>query len=65
MPSPARKGETKRTFGAMLTPAQAQPYLAKEIKAALDDLECGKDFYRAYTPKVEAITQRIAEEFGS
>ncbi|MFD1545011.1 hypothetical protein [Nonomuraea guangzhouensis] len=64
VPSPPKKGETKRTFGATLTPAQAKPYLAKEIKAALDDLECGKDFYRVYTPKVEAIAQKVAEEYA-
>ncbi|MBN6054250.1 hypothetical protein JYK22_20075, partial [Nonomuraea sp. RK-328] len=65
VPPPTKKGEIKRTFGAKLTPAEAKPYLAKEIKAALDDLECGKDFYRVYTPKSEAIDQRVAEEFGS
>ncbi|MEV1239772.1 hypothetical protein ACIBO2_39435 [Nonomuraea sp. NPDC050022] len=65
VPSPPKKGGVKRTFGATLTPAQAKPYLAKEVKAALDDLECGKDFYRVYTPKSEAIEQKIDEEFGS
>ncbi|WP_188197328.1 hypothetical protein [Nonomuraea sp. SYSU D8015] len=65
VPSPPKKGETRRTFGAKLTPAEAKPYLDKEIKAALDDLECGKDFYRVYTPKSEAIDQRVTEEFGS
>jgi hypothetical protein len=63
VPSPPKKGEVKRTFGATLTPAQAKPYLDKEIKAALDDLECGKDFYRVYTPKAEAIDQKVAAEF--
>ncbi|MEU7828145.1 hypothetical protein [Nonomuraea sp. NPDC049129] len=65
VPSPPKKGEVKRSFGATLTPAQAQPYLAKEVKAALDDLECGKDFYRVYTPKSEAIYQKVDQEFGS
>ncbi|MEV6031064.1 hypothetical protein AB0L65_07930 [Nonomuraea sp. NPDC052116] len=65
VPSPSKKGEIGRTFGARLTAAEAKPYLDKEIKAALDDLECGKDFYRVYTPKSEAIDQKIAEEFGS
>ncbi|NUW37679.1 hypothetical protein HTZ77_40685 [Nonomuraea sp. SMC257] len=65
VPSPAKKGEPVRRFGARLTPAQAKPYLAKEVKAALDDLECGKDFYRVYTPKAEAVDAKIAEEYGS
>ncbi|MEV0197186.1 hypothetical protein [Nonomuraea sp. NPDC050691] len=30
-----------------LKPEQAKPYLEKEIKAALKDLECGKSFYAA------------------
>ncbi|MFC7587297.1 hypothetical protein ACFQYP_28955 [Nonomuraea antimicrobica] len=64
MPSPSKKG-TVQKFGAQLTSAQAKPYLDKEIKAALDDLECGKDFYRVYTPKSEAIYQKVAEEYGS
>ncbi|MEU5869537.1 hypothetical protein ABZ815_50830 [Nonomuraea sp. NPDC047529] len=34
-------------------------------RAILDDLECGKDFYRVYTPKLEAIHQKVAEEFGN
>ncbi|MEV4574095.1 hypothetical protein AB0K16_12645 [Nonomuraea jabiensis] len=65
VPSPTKEGEIKRTFGATLTPTEAKPYLDKEIKAALDDLECGKDFYRVYTPKAEAIDQKVAEEWGS
>ncbi|MEU1389179.1 MULTISPECIES: hypothetical protein [unclassified Nonomuraea] len=59
------KGELPRTFGATFMPEEARPYLDKEIKAALDDLECGKDFYRVYTPKLEAIHQKVAEEFGN
>ncbi|WP_327085540.1 hypothetical protein OIE66_24670 [Nonomuraea sp. NBC_01738] len=47
-----------------LTPRQAQPYLDREIKDALDDLECGKDFYAAYLPKKETIDERVRREFG-
>ncbi|GAA4929734.1 hypothetical protein HD597_004285 [Nonomuraea thailandensis] len=65
VPPPVKKGEVERTFGATLTPAEARPHLAREIQAALDDLECGRDFYRVYTPKSEAIAQRIAAEYGS
>ncbi|MER5424434.1 hypothetical protein [Streptosporangium roseum] len=47
-----------------LTPAQARPYLTREIKAALDDLECGKDFYASYWPKDREIGLRVEREFG-
>ncbi|WP_433247646.1 hypothetical protein ACQPYK_47400 [Streptosporangium sp. CA-135522] len=47
-----------------LTPAQARPYLVREVKAALDDLECGKDFYAVYMPKKREIDLRVNREFG-
>ncbi|NUR91045.1 MAG: hypothetical protein HOY71_43815 [Nonomuraea sp.] len=47
-----------------LTPGAARPYLAKEIKAALDDLECGKDFYAAYAPKETALQRKINDQFA-
>ncbi|MEU7899005.1 hypothetical protein AB0B45_39880 [Nonomuraea sp. NPDC049152] len=47
-----------------LTAAQARPYLTKEIKMALDDLECGKDFYAAYLPREQEITAKVDEEYG-
>ncbi|MGW0191833.1 hypothetical protein [Nonomuraea sp. NPDC003201] len=47
-----------------LTPEQAKPYLAKEIKAALDDLECGKDFYSAYLPKELSVQRQVSAQFG-
>ncbi|MEV0200075.1 hypothetical protein [Nonomuraea sp. NPDC050691] len=59
----APKGKTI-IFRPNLKPAQARPYLNKEIKAALKDLECGKDFYPAYSPKAMEITSRIYQEFG-
>jgi hypothetical protein len=49
---------------AALTPAQARPYLDREIKAALEDLECGKDFYAAYGPKDNALNRRFLTEYG-
>jgi hypothetical protein len=61
---PPRKSEGARIFGATLTPAQAEPYLAKEVRAALDDLECGKDFYPAFTPRSQVIQQKVDEEFA-
>ncbi|MEV0149786.1 MULTISPECIES: hypothetical protein [unclassified Nonomuraea] len=57
------KGETV-VFRPNLKPAEARPYLDKEIKAALKDLECGKDFYPAYSPKAMEITSRVYQEFG-
>ncbi|MFF5213221.1 hypothetical protein [Streptosporangium sp. NPDC000396] len=48
-----------------LAPEQLRPYLVKEIKTALDDLECGKDFYAVYLPKKQEIEQRVQREFGS
>jgi hypothetical protein len=47
-----------------LTADQARPYLAREIEDALDDLECGKDFYLAFTPRRVEIQQRAYQEFG-
>ncbi|MFI6600827.1 hypothetical protein ACIBHX_31650 [Nonomuraea sp. NPDC050536] len=40
------------------TADQARPLLQREIKAALDDLECGKEFYATYRPKVNAVYER-------
>lgn len=47
-----------------LTAAQAKPYFQKEIKAALDDLECGKDFYPVYNPKDEQINNTLLAEYA-
>ncbi|MEU1723060.1 hypothetical protein [Nonomuraea sp. NPDC005692] len=52
------------TFRPNLKPAQARPYLDKEIKAALKDLECGEDFYPAYSPRAMEIRSRVDQEFG-
>ncbi|MBE1592284.1 hypothetical protein ACFPOI_16730 [Nonomuraea angiospora] len=40
------------------TADEARPMLQREIKAALDDLECGKDFYAAYRPKANEVYKR-------
>ncbi|MFG3437339.1 hypothetical protein ACGF0J_08850 [Nonomuraea sp. NPDC047897] len=58
------KGSENAVFRPNLKPEQAKPHLAKEIKAALKDLECGKDFYPAYAPKALDITSRVYQEFG-
>lgn len=57
------KGKTV-IFRPNLKPAQARPYLDKEIKAALKDLQCGEDFYPAYSPKAMEITSKVYQEFG-
>ncbi|WP_431912457.1 hypothetical protein [Nonomuraea jabiensis] len=59
----APKGKTV-IFRPNLKPEEAKPYLDKEIKAALKDLECGKAFYPAYSPKAVEITSRVYQEFG-
>ncbi|MEV0345977.1 hypothetical protein AB0H88_09420 [Nonomuraea sp. NPDC050680] len=51
-------------YQARLSQAAANQYLAKEIKAALDDLECGKDFYADFYPKAGRIGDRLSSEFG-
>ncbi|MFD1940488.1 MULTISPECIES: hypothetical protein [Nonomuraea] len=47
-----------------LTPAQARPYLDREVKAAMEDLECGKDFYTRFAPKQASINTRVWAEYG-
>ncbi|MEV6986199.1 hypothetical protein AB0M95_33740 [Sphaerisporangium sp. NPDC051017] len=47
-----------------LMAADATPYLTREIRAALDDLECGRRFYRAYEPGHAAIVRRAYVEYG-
>ncbi|WP_283133604.1 hypothetical protein [Rhizohabitans arisaemae] len=42
----------------------ARQHLAREIKAALDDLECGKDFYAVYLPEARHEESILNEEFG-
>ncbi|MEU8109684.1 hypothetical protein AB0C18_38880 [Nonomuraea muscovyensis] len=47
-----------------LSPAEARRFLDREIRLALDDLECGKDFYRVYRPKAEKIAAEVGERYG-
>ncbi|NUR83159.1 MAG: hypothetical protein HOY71_03620, partial [Nonomuraea sp.] len=47
-----------------LTPDEARPYLDKEIASALEDLECGKDFFRAYNPRYQAIWDEVSRRWG-
>ncbi|MFD9940948.1 hypothetical protein ACFWYW_45290 [Nonomuraea sp. NPDC059023] len=55
---------SKSIIQAKLTAAQAKPYFQKEIKAALDDLECGKDFYPVYNPKDLKINNTLLAEYA-
>ncbi|WP_433224101.1 hypothetical protein [Microtetraspora malaysiensis] len=61
---PVKDGQLKMTYQPDLSAVEAKPYLDREIKAALDDLECGKDFYAAYMPKAEAVSSQVFDEFG-
>jgi hypothetical protein len=61
---PPKEDEVPMIHSPTLTPEQARPYLTKEIKASLDDLECGRDFYPAYLPKEAAIRGRVNERYG-
>ncbi|GAA3140085.1 hypothetical protein GCM10010466_33960 [Planomonospora alba] len=56
--------ETVESVRPTLTPEEARPYLDKEIKAALDDLECGKDFYAAFAPKKTELQHRINDQYA-
>ncbi|GAA2210491.1 hypothetical protein GCM10009850_059500 [Nonomuraea monospora] len=56
--------DTRQLVMPTLTPQQARPHLAKEIKAALDDLECGKDFYAAYAPKAAELQRRVNDQYA-
>ncbi|MFE3455428.1 RNA polymerase sigma factor [Nonomuraea sp. NPDC059194] len=47
-----------------MKPEQAKPYLKKEVKAALDDLACGKDFYAAYAPQAWKLQQKVNADYG-
>ncbi|MBE1588519.1 hypothetical protein ACFPOI_53985 [Nonomuraea angiospora] len=61
---PAKKNGNQPIHMPSLTAEQAKPYLAKEIKAALDDLECGKDFYPVFTPRKSAIDAQVKAQFA-
>ncbi|MFI6173928.1 hypothetical protein ACIA8R_00115 [Nonomuraea sp. NPDC051191] len=61
---PATDDKVPMYYTPTLTPEQAKPYLAKEIRAALDDLECGKDFYPAFLPKEQAVQGQVSAQFG-
>ena len=66
--TPQVKDTLKRIKNAIVVPNmtadEARPYLAREIKEALDDLECGKDFYPVYAPRSRDIDHRVYAEFG-
>ncbi|MFC5827117.1 hypothetical protein [Nonomuraea insulae] len=47
-----------------VTAVAARPYLAKEIRSALVDLECGKDFYAAFLPLQKRLTNEARVKYG-
>ncbi|MEV4175531.1 hypothetical protein [Nonomuraea sp. NPDC049709] len=47
-----------------VTAEAARPYLAKEIRSALVDLECGKDFYAAFIPLQRRLTNEARAKYG-
>ncbi|MDF5751618.1 hypothetical protein [Spongiactinospora sp. TRM90649] len=57
----AKKGER---YEPNLSVEQARPYLDREVKDAMDDLECGKEFYPRYLPAHATIERRAYEEYG-
>ncbi|MEV5497363.1 hypothetical protein AB0M50_18390 [Nonomuraea fuscirosea] len=61
---PEKEGELSMIYAPALTPEEARPYLNREIKAALDDLECGRDFYPAYLPREQVIDKQVSDRFG-
>ncbi|MDP9848948.1 hypothetical protein [Streptosporangium lutulentum] len=59
-----KSGEAQ-TFEAMrMSPDEARLHLPKEIKASLDDLECGKDFYAAFLPRDGKLLEETLNEYG-
>ncbi|WP_271215367.1 hypothetical protein [Streptosporangium carneum] len=48
-----------------LTPARARPLLDREIKVALEDLECGREFYPAFRPRNAEIVRQVEAEYGA
>ncbi|MEV5887883.1 hypothetical protein [Nonomuraea fuscirosea] len=53
-----------RYYEPRLPQATAKQYFTREIKAALDDLECGRDFYPVYHPRKRAISIQVGDQFG-
>ncbi|WP_433257413.1 hypothetical protein ACQPYK_20360 [Streptosporangium sp. CA-135522] len=47
-----------------VTAEAARPYLAREIKSALVDLECGKDFYATFVPLEKRLNNEARVKYG-
>ncbi|WP_327089404.1 hypothetical protein OIE66_01910 [Nonomuraea sp. NBC_01738] len=58
------KPDSKENFYPTLTAAQAMPYFRREIDAALEDLECGREFFPVVLPVQTMVDQRLAMEWG-
>jgi predicted small lipoprotein YifL len=61
---PKMTKDTRQIESPALTAQSAEPYLTREVKAALDDLECGRDFYAAFLPKESALQRRVNDQFA-
>ncbi|MFI6317844.1 hypothetical protein ACIBG8_10025 [Nonomuraea sp. NPDC050556] len=48
-----------------MTPVQAKPYLDKEIKIAMDDLDCGKDFRTPALLASMRLQEKLDAELGA
>ncbi|MFI6484152.1 hypothetical protein ACIBH1_39945 [Nonomuraea sp. NPDC050663] len=59
---PEASPDTK--FMPEITADEARPYLDREIETALADLECGKDFLPAFSPRHQEMNERISREWG-
>ncbi|WP_327089402.1 hypothetical protein OIE66_01900 [Nonomuraea sp. NBC_01738] len=58
------KGKPGDNYMPTMKPQAAKPYYDKEVKAALIDLNCGRDFAAAYDPRSSELTSKLAAEWG-
>ncbi|MFI9559280.1 hypothetical protein [Nonomuraea endophytica] len=53
-----------RRYFPNLTRAQAEPYFREEVRAAVDDIECGEKFHLAFQPRAKRVQDRIGYTWG-
>ncbi|NUR87514.1 MAG: hypothetical protein HOY71_25825 [Nonomuraea sp.] len=58
------KAEAGLPYYPTLSEEEAKPYLREEIASALDDLECGKEFFPVYLPRQQAVADPIVRAWG-
>ncbi|MEV0584257.1 hypothetical protein [Nonomuraea sp. NPDC050310] len=61
-----KKQYPKATMNYMprMTPEEAKPYFAKEVRTALADLDCGREFDEAARPKQKEVGEIMDREWG-